>query len=146
MLATRLVILRFAMVLLAGAALLIGGLIFVLGPSATGDAFTTALQVAAPDVVPLTGLRGPDIDSEMRFYSVLFIAYGGAGLWALRSFQERLGLVRLILAIFMLGGMGRAVSYVSVGAPHPLFVVLMWIELLAPPILLALSLQPRSPR
>jgi hypothetical protein len=146
MLAARFVILRFAIVLLAGAALLIGGLIFVLGPSATGDAFTTALQVVAPDVAPLTGLRGPDIDSEMRFYAVLFIAYGGAGFWALRAFQERLGLVRLMLAIFMLGGLGRAVSYVSVGAPHPLFILLMWIELLAPPILLALSLKPKSER
>jgi hypothetical protein len=48
-------------------------------------------------------------------------------------------LLRLMLGIFLLGGIGRVISYFAVGAPHPLFVVLMWIEVAASPALLALS-------
>jgi len=40
--------------------------------------------------------------------------------------------------LFLLGGLGRAISYATVGAPHPFFVVLMTIELVTPPILAGL--------
>lgn len=139
-------ILRISFALLGCAALAIGGMIFTVGPDATGRAFTTALQLVASDTPQLTGLRGPDIDSEMRFYAVLWMAYGGLALWVARSLAQQMNLLRLMLAIFMLGGLGRAVSYIAAGAPHPLFVVLMWTELILPPILLALSFRLESTR
>jgi hypothetical protein len=131
--------LKFAFSLLGLAALLIGGMIFVVGPDVTGQAFATILRFAAPGTPRVTGLSGADIDSEMRFYAVLWMAYGAAALWIAQSLPARVVLLRLMLGIFWLGGLGRLISYLAVGAPHPLFSVLMWIELVLPPALLVLS-------
>lgn len=131
--------LKIAFALLGLAALVIGGMIFVVGPEATGQIFAAILRVAAPRTPPVTGLSGADIDSEMRFYAVLWMAYGAVALWVARSPTKRMTLLRLMLGVFWLGGLGRLVSYFAVGAPHPLFSVLMWIEIVLPPVLLALS-------
>jgi hypothetical protein len=121
------------------AALIIGGLIFLIGPALTGEMFTTMLRVFMPDAPPSVGLSGADVDSEMRFYAVLWMAYGGVALWVSRAIQERMRLLRWMLVIFWLGGIGRVISYFAVGAPHPLFIVLMWIEVVLPIVLLALT-------
>lgn len=136
--------LRIASSVLGFAATIIGGLIFVIGPAMTGDIFATVLQAVMPSVPPTVGLVGPDVDSEMRFYAVLWIAYGAAAVWVSRRLPERIGLLRLMLAIFWLGGVGRGISFLAVGAPHPLFIVLMWIELVLPAVLLALSFRPAN--
>jgi len=41
-------------------------------------------------------------------------------------------------ALLFAGGVGRAISYFAVGAPHPFFVLLMVIELVLPLVFLAL--------
>ncbi len=130
--------LRIAFSLLGFAALTIGGAIFVVGPDATGQAFAAMLRTVAPGTPRVTGLGGADIDSEMRFYSVLWMAYGGVALLVARALPQRIWLLRLMLGIFWLGGLGRVISYVAIGAPHPLFLMLMWIEIALPPVLIAL--------
>jgi hypothetical protein len=45
--------------------------------------------------------------------------------------------------VFFVGGVGRAISCVQVGAPHPLFLNLMAIELIVPPIFLLLYVRAR---
>ena len=132
-------ILKIAFFLLGGAALVIGGLIFVIGPQVTGQIFVAALHVVSPDVSPIIALTGADIDSEMRFYSVLWMAYGAIALWIAQALPRRVVLLRIMLCLFLLGGIGRAISYFVVGAPHLLFIVLMWIEIVLPPVLLLLS-------
>lgn len=131
--------LRISFSLLGLAALVIGGMDFAVGPEATGGIFAALLRVIAPATPPLDGLSGANIDTEMRFYAVLWMAYGGVALWVVRALPERIAILRLMLGVFWLGGVGRIISYFAVGAPHPLFVVLMWIEMVLPPVLLALS-------
>jgi hypothetical protein len=48
--------------------------------------------------------------------------------------------------VFFAGGVGRAISHLSVGTPHPFFTVLMAIELLLPPVLVLLWLAARRQR
>lgn len=132
-------VLRIAFSLLGLAALVIGGMIFAIGPDATGKIFAAVLRVALPGTPQLAGLVGADVDSEMRFYAVLWMAFGGVALWVARDLPKRMNLLRLMLGIFWLGGLGRVVSYFAVGAPHPLFLVLMWIEIALPLVLIALS-------
>lgn len=134
-----LIILRAVFSLLALAALAIGAMIFTLGPSVTAAAFATVLSLIAQTPDSVDGLSGANIDSEMRFYSVLWIAYGGLALWVVNSLEARLAWLRVMLAIFLLGGIGRVISHFTVGAPHPLFTVLMCVELALPPFLIALS-------
>ncbi|MEK7266186.1 MAG: DUF4345 domain-containing protein [Pseudomonadota bacterium] len=127
---------------LGAAAVVIGTGIFLLGPAHVANLISFVLYTTggAGDA-----LGAPDTDNEIRFYSVLWIAFGVIAIRAARVLPQSLGLARLLLAIFFAGGAGRALSLSSVGAPHPLFVLLMWTELLASPALLLLSLQMKSP-
>lgn len=138
-------ILKIAFSLLGATAMAIGGSIFVIGPQATGQIFAAVLHVVSPDLSPLIALTGADIDSEMRFYSVLWMAYGAIALWVAQALPQRVVLLRLMLCLFLLGGIGRAISYFVVGAPHLLFVVLMWIEIVLSPVLMLLSFADRRP-
>lgn len=137
--------LKMAFSALGIAAIAIGGLIFAFGPEATGRIFTAVLQLMAPETAPVTGLGGADIDSEMRFYAALWMAYGVVALWVARALPQRIAILRIMLGVFWLGGLGRVISYFAVGAPHPLFALLMWIEIALPPLLIGLSLQKPPP-
>tara|TARA_R110000868_G_scaffold39980_4_gene138626 strand:+ start:407 stop:835 length:429 start_codon:yes stop_codon:yes gene_type:complete len=128
-----------AVIMLGLSALAIGGMIYLAGPDVTGNAFASILRIAAPDTPQLNGLKGADVDSELRFYAVLWCAFGAMALWGVRNLPERMHILRLMLLVFWIGGVGRMVSYFAVGAPHPLFIVLMWIEIALPPLLIALS-------
>lgn len=133
------VMLRVGFSLLGIAAFAIGAMILFLGASATAGIFARVLSAMGATSADVDGLADPNTDNEMRFYSVLWIAYGALALWASRSVIQRMVWLRWMLVVFFVGGVGRAISYVSVGAPHVLFVVLMWIELLVPTILIPLS-------
>jgi hypothetical protein len=129
--------LRIAFSALGSKALIIGGLIFLIGRAVSGEIFTTMLRLFMSDAPPSVGLSGAD--SEMRFYAVLWIACGGVALQVSRARQERMRLLRWMLLIVWLGGIGRVISYFAVGAPHPLFIVRMWIEIVLPIVLLVLT-------
>ena len=120
-------------------AIAIGLSMFLLGPDFTGRVFAEMLASVGGSDQPLTGLSGPDIDSELRFYSVFWIAYGVFVLKAPRALPEHIGRAQILLALFLLGGIGRVLSHVAIGAPHSLFTVLMWIELSLPILLIGLS-------
>ena len=106
----------------------------------TGAAPTASLAEHMFDV--LSGWRGPDtpswpptMDNELRFYAVLWGAYGLLLLDTARNLAVHSGRVPWLAAIFFLGGVGRALSCLAVGAPHPAFVTLMAIEFALPPVL-----------
>jgi hypothetical protein len=137
--------LRIAFSLLGVAALAIGGMIFLIGPASTAAAFAALLKIALPETPRVAGLDGADVDSELRFYAALWMAYGGTAVWVAQQLPQRIGLLRLMLGVFWLGGLGRVISFLAIGAPHPLFVTLMWIEIVLPPVLLALSYRRARP-
>ncbi len=60
------------------------------------------------------------------------------------SLPRRLAQVPWLAAIFFAGGVGRGLSRISVGAPHPFFTVLMAIELALPGLLALLWLGVRA--
>lgn len=128
-----------ALLVLGASAVAIGTGVFLAGPATVANAIAGALGAIGLSSEEITGLSSPDADNEMRFSSVLWIAYGVVAVRAARALPASLNVARLLLALFFAGGAGRALSMASVGAPHPLFVMLKWIELLAPPALLLLS-------
>ena len=74
----------------------------------------------------------PSVDSEMRFYAVW---YFGAGLALLRSVprvESDSTIIRAVAALFFLAGCSRALSWMVLGKPHTVAVVLMVIELVLP--------------
>ncbi|MEZ5893467.1 MAG: DUF4345 domain-containing protein [Parvularculaceae bacterium] len=123
---------------LGAAAVGIGTGIFLAGPAAVAEFCASAIGLppGAGDA-----LAAPNADNEMRFYAVLWVAFGVIAIRAARSLPASLAASHLLLGLFFAGGAGRALSMSTMGAPHPLFIILMWIELLASPALYLLSLQ-----
>lgn len=98
----------------------------------------------------LTGRSGPGsphwaptMDNELRFYAALWLAFGVLSLRAAAQIEARMQEVPWLAGVFFLGGFGRFISWMAVGAPHPFFLSLMYAELALPPILILLWLRVR---
>jgi Domain of unknown function (DUF4345) len=131
-------ILRFLLAALGASAVLIAASILFLGAGATAAAGEQAFNA-------MSGWRGPasppwpaTMDNELRFYATLWGAYGVLLLLAARDFAARSSHVPWLAAAFFVGGVGRALSWLAVGPPHPFFLALMTIELVLPPVLILL--------
>jgi len=122
-------ILAFCFRILGASAMAIGGSNFVFGIAFTARLIDTALQILGMAPSPLAEFSIASVDSEFRFYSVFWFAYG-ALLWQSAGRLET-GLARAgwLIALFALSGVGRVTSYLVYGTPAPLFVLLTWIEI-----------------
>jgi hypothetical protein len=127
--------LRALLLLLGVSAIFIAASILFLGAAATARMGEGAFAM-------LTGWRGPvgedwpaTMDSELRFYAALWGAYGILLVMAGANITAHLDLIPWLAAVFFAGGVGRAISLVAVGPPHPFFTALMAVELLLPPII-----------
>ena len=127
-------ILKFGLYFIGLAAILIGSSIALIGIERTGQFFVWVLSWVR-DSGPLTDLGQPNDDSELRFYSVFFVAYGALLVQAARNPVKYARHIPVLLALFFAGGIVRVISYTQVGSPHDLFILLMAIELLMPIVL-----------
>ncbi|MFD3510419.1 DUF4345 domain-containing protein [Nocardia sp. NPDC058666] len=72
------------------------------------------------------------IDSDLRFYSVLFAAYGLAYIWCAKDVETKAVPINLLGAIFFVGGLARFLSIAAVGLPHVFYIVMIPVELIVP--------------
>ncbi len=72
------------------------------------------------------------IDSDMRFYAVLFGAYGLAVMWCARDVERKATAINLLGAIFFVGGLARALAWVATGEPNWFYVLMTPVELVIP--------------
>ena len=112
----------------------IGTAIIIFGISAVGQFFNALISIVY-NAGPLTELGTPNDDSELRFYSVFFVAYGVILFQTTRDLARHGHRLPLLLGLFFLGGIARLLSYLTVGQPHALFMLLMAVELAMPPLL-----------
>lgn len=130
--------LRACLYLLGGSAVLIALSMILLGAHATTASgarmFSAVSGWSATEDLGWTA----SMDSEMRFYAVMWLMYGLFSLRAARHLESRHGDVPVLAIVLFVGGLARGVSWLSLGAPHPFFAMLMLIELLLPPLLLFL--------
>lgn len=105
-----------------------------LGPAQT-LAFGEALYEAILGSQQEPAVVSASVDSELRFYSALFMAFGAFALRAAYNFERHGHDIMWLAAIFFVGGAGRAWSLIVAGPPHPFYLVLMVTELLVPPAL-----------
>jgi hypothetical protein len=132
--------LRVCLVVLGVSAIVIALSIFVLGAQATADMAENLFDALFRSSAPLSGPWPPTMDSELRFYAALWGAYGFVLMAVASDLTNRGHLVPWLAAVFFAGGLGRVVSYLSLGPPHPFFMLLMAVELLLPPVILCLWL------
>lgn len=139
------VTLSILLAILGSASCLIALSMIFVGPSVTGAmgeaGFDLVLNSGQPSV-PLTA----SADSELRFYAALFLVFGVLCLRAARNIHKHSSSVPWLAAAFFAGGLGRALSWVMMGPPHPFYLLLMAIELIVPPLLMALWLTIASSR
>jgi hypothetical protein len=124
-------ILQFLLGALGAAAIGIGLMIFILGEQAVNVVANVYDTIVGQTVSPTQPISAT-IDSELRFYSTLWLSYGLLLVWVTRALVKHIRLVPILAGVFFLGGVGRILSLVLIGAPHPVFIVLMAIEIVFP--------------
>ena len=73
-----------------------------------------------------------DLDNQYRYFSGMYLVVAFL-LWSITPAIERHGRTLLLIsAAIFIGGLGRVVSYMTLGAPSQDLVVGMGIELVAP--------------
>jgi hypothetical protein len=75
------------------------------------------------------------VDSELRFLAVSWAAFGAVSLWVAPRLAEHVTVVRALALVLFAAGLARVVSWADVGRPDGIYVALMVIELLAPPLI-----------
>ncbi|NRB41792.1 MAG: DUF4345 domain-containing protein [Pseudomonadales bacterium] len=101
----------FVVSLITGLNILIGGALAVPGA-------TIAVQA--------------QIDNELRFFSMFWLAYGGFCFWTGRNLRKRNHFIPLIALVFFLGGVGRLFSTLMVGSPGSFLLGAMIVEFVLP--------------
>ncbi|UFS60638.1 DUF4345 domain-containing protein [Subtercola endophyticus] len=116
--------------------------------SRTAVLTTIAVLGAVPVASGLAGIvRGPagapggaptsaSVDSEYRFVNVFWAAAGVILWWSLRRPDERARVTRLMLELAAVGGLPRVISWMKVGAPHPVFRATIVLEFVVVPAVL----------
>ena len=79
--------------------------------------------------IPGAGYANATMESEDRFYAVIFGGYGVALLYCARDVVARAQLIRLLSGLFFAGALGRIISWVDKGPPHMFFVAMLVLEL-----------------
>jgi len=131
-------VLRILLIVLGVSAIAICLSIVMLGPSVTASSSEHLYNALTGWRGPMSPVWPPTMDSELRFYAPFWGAYGILLIVVARD-PPRLGRwVPWLALLFFAGGVGRAISWLAVGPPHPFFLLLMAIELVTPPILAAL--------
>ena len=131
-------ILQFLLFLLGASAVGIGLSIIGLGPEKTVSFFAKIVEILGVEKTPITSFNSVNVDNEFRFYAVFWVAYGGLLIQASRNLSKYRQRIPLLLALFFIGGLARAISFIAMGAPHTLFNVLMGVELILPVVMYGL--------
>lgn len=91
----------------------------------------------------LDGLAGDsagtvNVDSEYRFFSALWLAYGLVVLRVAPAARHRRRETRVLMAILFVAGLARALSWAVEGRPDALYVALLVLELSFPLLILGM--------
>lgn len=128
---------RLLLYIIALIAMSVGAMNILLGPQWTAEFWQVVWGWIVPGTLYTDTLKSASLDSELRFYSVFWVAYAGVIFWALREGLPGRKL-SLLAGLFFLGGAARALSWMMVGPPDILFQLMMWIELILPPVIAGL--------
>lgn len=78
------------------------------------------------------GAAETTVDNELRFFSVFWLAYGVFSFWVARHIQVQYKFIPFIALAFFLGGVGRLISFLTVGPPASILIPAMVLEFVIP--------------
>jgi len=128
-------ILKLGLYGLGIAALLIGGSMAVFGSNEVVTFFNNTFSLFYNDG-PIADLATANVDSELRFYGVMFAFYGCILLQTAQNIDRYFTRIPFLLTTFALAGFARLIGFYIVGQPHTLFIVLMIVEFTLPAVLI----------
>ncbi|MFT4799081.1 MAG: hypothetical protein ACJAYE_003063 [Candidatus Azotimanducaceae bacterium] len=117
--------LAIALKLAAPIILIVGGMHLVLGVQA---------DVLLGAKIGLEVLRDPVLDSQNRFYGIVFTVYGFLLFLCATDLEKYQTVLRILLWVFFAAGCARLVSIATHGLPSELVLMLLATELVLPPI------------
>jgi hypothetical protein len=105
-------------------------LLAVFGVTAIGISLLHVVlgPASIPGAVPVNAT----MDSEDRFYAILFLAFGATLLWCVKNVERKTQVVYFLMLTFLVGGFARLISIAAVGLPNNFFIVMTVLELLLP--------------
>jgi len=115
------------------AAIFIGGMIIMLGLLETlyfFESLYSLITITTEFLDPVS--VSATIDNEFRFYAVLWFSYGLYAVNVAHRIIHKVKSVPILLAVLFVGGIARALSVLAMGNPHPIFTLLMALELIIP--------------
>ncbi|MEQ8261936.1 DUF4345 family protein [Pseudohaliea sp.] len=130
-------ILRIGFIVLGVSALGIAVSNFLFGVMTTAAAFDQVLRLTGLPASDVGDLAGVNVDNEFRFYSVFWGVYGVLLLLAARRLEEFMRWAGWLIFLFFAGGIGRLFSWINVGEPTVLFVLLTIVEFVLSAVLFA---------
>jgi hypothetical protein len=101
-------------------------------PVATG--ILTMLGVNDPIYASASLPQLPVLDSNLRFFGGIWLGLGLAMLWLIPSIERQSSLFRFLWGAIFLGGFGRLLSMVLLGAPPLPFVGFTILEIVGAPL------------
>jgi hypothetical protein len=107
------------------------GIVFLGGTVATAAGLHTVVTGARS--LPGQPRTNAAVESELRFYAAYYVAYGLAALRIAHRADRDAAAVRALAGALFLAGLARAGGWKQAGRPHPAQLVLLAIELAAPP-------------
>lgn len=72
------------------------------------------------------------MESDLRFYNVVFLAYGLAFIWAARDIPARATAIQILGAVFFGGGLVRLLAWAVAGTPSWFYIAMIPVELIIP--------------
>ena len=108
----------------------------------------TAMLALVPTLTGLLGLSGlsdpiyanlglphdATLDSQLRFYSGVWLGLGLAAFWLLPRIELESTLFRVLWLMIFIGGVGRLISLVLTGMPFPPFIGFTVLEIIGAPL------------
>ncbi len=94
-----------------------------------------ALQLLDP-LLSTQALSNPSLDSQFRFAGAIWVGYAVLIVLIMSDFWRYATLLRILLVIIFVSGIGRAASMFQLGMPTPIFVGATLLELIGMPLLL----------
>jgi hypothetical protein len=92
--------------------------------------------VVGPSLLPGDNDVSTTVDSNYRFFAGVWCALGIVLLAVARRPEDHAAAFRAAFGAVFLGGIARGVSYLDVGAPHPMHTAFIGVELFLPPLML----------
>jgi hypothetical protein len=74
------------------------------------------------------------LDTNLRFFSGVWLGLGLALLWLVPSIERQTILFRAVWGVIFVGGIGRVLSMVAVGTPPASFVFFTLLEIIGAPV------------